>query len=263
MESDNNKTNYTTLSSLENNDLNNNNLYDNLYNMDNSLFTTFSNSKVRKKFVTTLYLILTIIQLISCISSILFYNSKSFHDFVKSESGITFSCISGILYLVILILLITSPEFSKLHPSNLILLIIIALLQCYIYCAINVFKNSETFNSIIYANLLITGFLTLITYQSKLDFTDFSMTVFSIIISFIFIIIRDNHFNAPTGHTVLGCISITLLIIYTIYDIQYIVSGNRSYEYEEDDYIFGVLTLHFDIINMILYSCKYIIGKIC
>jgi len=262
-----NTSEYINLSNIDNEE-NKNSIFENLYDITvdserSNIFTPFSNSKVRKKFVTKIFCILISIQLFSCITSIIFYNSNSLKNFVYSDKGVTFSCLSGILFISILIFLINFPEFGKYSPSNYILLIIISLIQAYSYCLFNILKDSETFNSVIYANLLISGFLCLLSYQNKIDFTDFSMTFFSIIIAVTFIIIRDLHFKIIIGHTLLGC-SITILsIIYTIYDIQYTVSDNRMNEYDEYDYVFAVLTLYFDVLNLIVYLFKKIKFKLC
>lgn len=262
-----NTSEYINLSNIDN-EVNEKSILDNLYDVTNysernNIFTPFSNSKIRKKFVTKIFCIITIIQLFSCISSIIFYNSNSFKNFVYSDKGITFSCLSGILLISILIFLIHFPEFGKYSPSNYILLIIISLIQAYSYCLFNVLKDAETFNSVIYANLLISGFLCLLSYQNKIDFTDFSMTFFSIIIAITFIIIRDLHYKILIGHTLLGCSFTILSIIYIIYDIQYTVSDNRMNEYDEYDHVFAVLTLYFDVFNLIVYLIKKIKLKLC
>jgi len=262
-----NTSEYINLSNIDNEE-NKNSIFENLYDITNdsersNIFTPFSNSKVRKKFVTKIFCIITTIQLFSCITSIIFYNSNSFKNFVYSDKGITFSCLSGILLISILIFLINFPEFGKYSPSNYILLIIISLIQAYSYCLFNILKDAETFNSVIYANLLISGFLCLLSYQNKIDFTDFSMMFFSIIIAVTFIVIRDLHFKIVIGHTLLGCFISILNIIYTIYDIQYTVSDNRMNEYDEYDHVFAVLTLYFDVFNLIVYLLKKIKLKLC
>ena len=262
-----NTSEYINLSNIDNEE-NKNSIFENLYDITNdsersNIFTPFSNSKVRKKFVTKIFCIITTIQLFSCITSIIFYNSNSFKNFVYSDKGITFSCLSGILLISILIFLINFPEFGKYSPSNYILLIIISLIQAYSYCLFNILKDAETFNSVIYANLLISGFLCLLSYLNKIDFTDFSMMFFSIIIAVTFIVIRDLYFKIVIGHTLLGCFISILNIIYTIYDIQYTVSDNRMNEYDEYDHVFAVLTLYFDVFNLIVYLLKKIKLKLC
>ena len=102
-----NTSEYINLSNIDNEE-NERSILDNLYDITNysersNIFTPFSNSKVRKKFVTKIFCILTLIQLFSCITSIIFYNSNSLKNFVYSDKGITFSCLSGILFISILI----------------------------------------------------------------------------------------------------------------------------------------------------------------
>ena len=89
------------------------------------------------------------------------------------------------------------------------------------------------------------------------------MTFFSIIIAVTFIIIRDLHFKIIIGHTLLGCSLTILSIIYIVYDIQYTVSDNRMNEYDEYDHVFAVLTIYFDILNLIVYLFKKIKLKLC
>jgi FtsH-binding integral membrane protein len=105
----------------------------------------------------------------------------------------------------------------------------------------------------IYTLTIFTG-LSLYAIQTKIDYTvhgNILMIIFlSLILIGIFNIVIQNDFISIL-YSIMG---VLIFSGFTIIDTQMIVNGkNKKYMLSEKDYVFAVITLYLDIINLFLY----------
>ena len=94
--------------------------------------------------------------------------------------------------------------------------------------------------------------LSIYAWTTKTDFTVLGGLLFVALLCLPIVGFIGFIFDSKILHLVYSYLGVLLFSIYIIYDTQLII-GKHSNMISEDDYVFAVLNLYLDIINLFLY----------
>jgi FtsH-binding integral membrane protein len=132
------------------------------------------------------------------------------------------------------------------------------------------FYKFSTVVSAMWSTALATGAITLYTLMNtnpKYDLSQWGSNLTSIGLIFIVygIIHLCEHFGLlphgflPYNDKIMGFIGASLFSAYMAYHTRLVMSGKHSrYQLNEQDYVFGAMTLYSDIVNVFLYILKFL-----
>ena len=151
-----------------------------------------------------------------------------------------------------MIIFICNPQITRRVPSNYILLFIFTMGEGYFLARFTL--NFQRMS--IYISLLLTLIavitLTIYAFVTKSDFTLCGGLLWVLLVLNFFGLLFVVIFRLSILYTFLKVFGIVLFSLYLIYDTQ-LIEGNQSYKLSEDDYIWGVIMLYLDIINLFIY----------
>ena len=102
----------------------------------------------------------------------------------------------------------------------------------------------------------ITLGLTLFAFQTKIDFTAMSSSMFCILLVLLMFGIWVAIFPSEAARTAYAALGAVVFSLFICYDTQLIIGGKHQYQFEIDDYCFAALNLYIDIIQLFLFLLR-------
>ena len=207
---------------------------------------------VRKGFIVKTYGILLSQLAMTCFFILLTF-IPAIKDFVKDDLIhrpiiLTFLLIFLIVTIVVCIVFSCCRETARTVPINYILLFSFTLCMsfyCFLLCS---FFNTEDVVSAALLTFGATVGLTVYAARTKTDFTFCGAFLFAFLFILILTAILFWWVRFSVFYLMLG---VLLYALYLIYDTQLIL-GNKTFQYNVDDYCLAALNLYIDIIYMFI-----------
>ncbi|CAL8132932.1 unnamed protein product [Orchesella dallaii] len=152
-----------------------------------------------------------------------------------------------------------SDGLRRKTPGNYICLAIFTIAEGFILGTYSSIYKADAVLLAIGITVVVCLALTIFSFQTKWDFTTMGGVLFVILIVFVisgFFIMILRIFSIL--HIVLACLGALLFSLYLIYDTQLMLGGKHKYSISPEEYIFAVLNLYLDFINIFLH-----ISSIC
>jgi hypothetical protein len=212
----------------------------------------FSSKEVRMGFIRKVYSILSV-QLLITTGFIMIF---AFHDDTKiwaRRQGIWLMILAFVASIVSLCTLACCGSVRRAFPQNFICLGIFTLAQSVVLGFASAFSKSDAVWMAVLITAVVVISLTIFAFQTKIDFTACAGVAFvGLVILMIFGLVLA-FVKIPILHLIYACIGALLFSFYLIIDTQMIVGGNHKSQISPEEYIFGVITLYTDIINIFMY----------
>ncbi|CAL8132934.1 unnamed protein product, partial [Orchesella dallaii] len=222
---------------------------------------TFSEKTIRMAFIRKVYAILMVQLLVTFGFIALFVLNED----VKRWSGtnpVVFYAAFGITFVYINATSCCkniSVGLRRKTPGNYICLAIFTIAEGFILGTYSSIYKADAVLLAIGITVVVCLALTIFSFQTKWDFTTMGGVLFVILIVFVisgFFIMILRIFSIL--HIVLACLGALLFSLYLIYDTQLMLGGKHKYSISPEEYIFAVLNLYLDFINIFLH-----ISSIC
>ncbi|XP_027630412.1 protein lifeguard 2 [Tupaia chinensis] len=222
-----------------------------------NLASPFSDTSIRRAFITKVFLILSLQLLVTAaiISMFVFWNDL--RTWVLANSWFTYALFPA--FFVVLIVLACCGNLRRQVPANYILLGFFTILQGLLLGAVSVFYKADEVLWATAATALVTLALTLFALQTKWDFTLlngvlfvflFVLLVYGIILLFI---------RSYWLHLLYAGLGTVLFSLYLVMDVQLMVGGRHHHsDLDPEEYIFAALNIYLDIINLFLFILQLI-----
>ena len=215
---------------------------------------------VRKGFIIKTYGILLTQLAITCIFICLSFIpavKEILRKGMKSPIILIFFIIFLIVTIVILVVFACFREIARRAPINYILLFTYTLCMSF-YCLLlcSFFKIEEVISAVILTFGATVG-LTIYAAKTTTDYTFCGAFLFAFILIFI---LTGGLFIWLGLRVLVIAVGVIIYSLYIIYDTQLIL-GNKTFEYNVDDYCLAALNLYIDIIYMFIYILQLIGGS--
>ncbi|XP_067121174.1 protein lifeguard 1-like [Centruroides vittatus] len=187
----------------------------------------------------------------------LFLYEENTKTFVQEHKELVW--VSMILTFAILFAMICFEDVRKKVPGNYICLFLFTTAESFMLGIIaSAYKKEE----VLYAGaicVVVFFALTAFAFQTKIDFTLYSGFLFVamivlIIFGFVTIFLPHNRIL----NLVYASIGALIFSLYIIFDTQMMLGGKHKYAISPEEYIFAVLNLYLDIINLFLMILQII-----
>lgn len=215
------------------------------------------NKSIRLGFIRKVYSLLLIQLILTCLISSLAFIPDVGH-FYRNNLWPLFVAAPGLI--LISFTIICFPDTARKVPMNYICLFSFtffeSILLSYVFSFVTDFKIVIIAASI---TIIITATLTLYACFTKTDFTFLGGMLFACSIGLL--VCGLFYFYLPNFLKLLYCfIGVVLYSLYLIYDTQ-LIAGKFEYGYSVDDYVFAVLNLYIDIMQIFLYILRILGGR--
>jgi FtsH-binding integral membrane protein len=145
-------------------------------------------------------------------------------------------------------LLCALPAWKHKFPWNIILLfgftLSMSIMVAYIVSTIN--DNGIVIQSLLITTIIFIS-LTLVTFQTKYDFSFLGMWLFVCISSIVLFSLLNLIFMSQMLHLVMSWVSVVVFSGYILYD-----TSNLIHQYGPDDAIEACINIYLDIINLFI-----------
>jgi len=219
---------------------------------DGANMGAFSSKEVRMGFIRKVYSILSV-QLLVTVAFICFFTYHNDTRMWARRGGAVLMFVALGVSIVSLCTLACCGGVRRKFPGNFICLAIFTLAQSVVLGFASAFSNSQAVAMAIVITAVVVISLTVFAMQTKIDFTACTGVAFVALIIFMVAGIILMFVKIPFVHMIYACIGALLFSFYLIIDTQMIVGGNHKAQVSPEEYIFGVITLYTDIINIFLY----------
>jgi len=161
-----------------------------------------------------------------------------------------------------------NPDARRIAPMKWWLLGIFTIGEAIVVGFLTSFYSFSVVVSAMFSTALATGAITLYTLWNrnpKYDLSQWGSTLTSIGLIFLAygIIQLCSTFGLlppdflPYNETIISLIGATLFSAYLAYHTRLVISGKHTkYQLNEQDYVFGAMTLYSDVINIFLYILR-------
>jgi FtsH-binding integral membrane protein len=211
--------------------------------------------RVRLGFMRKVYGILTVQLFVTFGIVCVFAFVESVKEAVQSKPSIMYAAIA--VSFASLIALSCCPGVAKNVPGNYICLAVFTLSEAYLLGAISSYYSTSALVWSIGALVIIVVGLTLFAFQTKIDFTTLSGSLFVILLAFILFGIWAAIFRSQVVQTIYATLGVIIFGIFLVYDTQLVIGGkHHAVSYTSDDYVFAALNLYLDIVQMFLYLLR-------
>jgi len=193
---------------------------------------------IRRAFIRKVYLIL-LIQFAITSAFVLFFTlhekGRNWARYNPASRGVMWA--SFAVLIVTEIVLVCCEGVRRKHPLNLVVLFVFTCAMSLFAGIICAFYKVEAVAFAAIATALIVLALTIFSFQTKWDITGKGPYLFVILIVFM----------------IFGFFTIFFYSrIMQVYDTQLLVGGGK-YQLNEEEYVFGALTIYIDVIQIFLY----------
>lgn len=152
----------------------------------------------------------------------------------------------------------------KQSPFHFIILIFLVTLLGLMLGLISSYHNTIAIMLAIIIILIVSIGITLLSLQTKYDFTSCFHYLLMVTLLFAFIssglivailsIFDTNNNLIYTG--LYSALAAVLIVLYLTIMVQMIISGNRKFKLTKNEYVFIYLQLYFDLYYFIFFSCE-------
>ncbi|XP_042326988.1 protein lifeguard 1-like isoform X2 [Sceloporus undulatus] len=216
----------------------------------------FSDRTVRRAFVRKIYLMLTV-QLGFTVGIIcLFIYWKYLTIWVRRRPWFCYTLLPAILILAIA--LACCDHARRKFPLNIILLFIFTVLQGTLLGSIAAFFDAEAVMWAVGATTFITFGLSVFALQTKWDLTITSGVLLILLFILLIFGVLGAIFQTILLRLIYAGVGTLFFGIYLLVDTQLMLGKKHHYRLQPDDYIFAVLNVYIDIINMCLFVLQFI-----
>jgi protein lifeguard len=149
-------------------------------------------------------------------------------------------------------------------PCSLYFLIFLVSLLGLMLGLISSYHNTIAIMLAIIITLIVSIGITLLSLQTKYDFTSCFHYLLMVTLLFAFIssglivailsIFDTNNNLIYTG--LYSALAAVLIVLYLTIMVQMIISGNRKFKLTKNEYVFICLQLYFDFYYFIFFSCE-------
>jgi len=207
---------------------------------------------VKLEFIRKVYGILSC-QLLATFAFVLFTVSvPSVKEFVQTRTELFW--VAVILSFVFVIALICVDAARYNYPTNIIVLSCFTFVEAYMVAAFSSFYETTSIVQAIFITLGVSVGLTLYTFQSKHDFSEWGGGLF-VLLSVLCLggFVRLFFPFSPVLDTIWAMFGALLFCGYIVYDTFVLI-----HKLNPDEYIVAALSLYLDIINLFVYILELI-----
>ncbi|KAH0627462.1 hypothetical protein JD844_003189 [Phrynosoma platyrhinos] len=216
----------------------------------------FSDRTIRRAFIRKIYLMLTV-QLGFTVGIIcLFIYWKYLTIWVRRRPWFCYTLLPAILILAIA--LACCDHARRKFPLNIILLLIFTVLEGTLLGSIAAFFDADSVMWAVGATAFITFGLSAFALQTKWEVTITSGVLLILIFVVMIFGVLGAIFQSMVLRIIYAGVGTLLFGIYLLVDTQLMLGKKHHYRLQPDDYIFAVLNVYIDIINMCLFLLQFI-----
>ncbi|KAJ7322314.1 hypothetical protein JRQ81_018601 [Phrynocephalus forsythii] len=216
----------------------------------------FSDKTVRRAFLRKIYLMLTI-QLgftVGIICMFLYWGYLKI--WVRRRPWFCYSILPAILILAIA--LACCDHARRKFPLNIILLLIFTILEGTLLGSITAFFDADAVMWAAGSTTFATLGLSIFALQKKWDLTITSGVLLIMFFVLVAIGILCAILQSMWLRITYAAVGTLLFSIYLLVDTQLMLGKKHHYRLNPDDYIFAVLNVYIDIINMFLFILQFV-----
>jgi FtsH-binding integral membrane protein len=207
---------------------------------------------VRMGFIRKVYSVLAIQLLVTFGIVGVFTLSERVREYVQTNPALLWAAI-GVQF-VTLIALVCCSSVTRTHPWNYIALGVFTLAESYLVGTIASFYKTDAVMIAVGGTVLLCAGLTLFAWQTRIDFTAMSSSIFVIALSFMFFGLLCAIFRSNVLRLVYACVGVIVFGLFLVYDTQLILGGkHREYAYGPDDWVLAALNVYLDIVQLFLF----------
>nr|XP_010343601.1 protein lifeguard 2-like [Saimiri boliviensis boliviensis] len=221
-----------------------------------ALGNPFSEASVRRAFIIKVFLILSVQLVITVVIISVFIFWEALKVWVLKTPWFVYTIFPA--FFVVFILLACCGNLRRQVPANYILLGLFTVLQGLMLGAISVFYKANEVLWATAATALVTLALTLFALQTKWDFTLLNGGLF--VFCFVLIVYGIILIFVPLYwlHLLYAGLGTVLFSLYLVMDVQLMLGGHHRYSLDPEEYVFAVLNIYLDIINLFLFILRLI-----
>ena len=207
---------------------------------------------VRLGFIRKVYSVLAVQLLVTFGVVGVFTLSEGVRDYVQTHPALLWSAM-GVQF-VTLMALVCCSSVTRTHPWNYIALGVFTLAESYLVGTIASFYKTDAVMIAVGGTVLLCAGLTLFAWQTRIDFTAMSSTIFVVALSFLFFGLVAAVFRSSLLRLVYATVGILVFGLFLVYDTQLILGGkHREYAYGPDDFVLAALNVYIDVIQIFMF----------
>lgn len=207
-----------------------------------------SHVTIRMGFLRKVYGLLTVQLLITTIIAVLFMAVPAINDFFRTQPWIimlsAFSSIGLIIALSI---------YAHQYPKNYYLLLAFTICESLMVGSIVTHYSAWSVIEAFLLTFVVTCSLTLMTFQSKKDFSAWGTGLFAALWIFLLVSMLQIFFPVELAARVMAGVGAFLFSLFIIFDTHMIMK-----RLSPEEYILATVNLYMDIINLFLHILRAI-----
>lgn len=211
----------------------------------------FTDQTIRRAFIRKVYSIL-MVQLLVTLSfiALVFYHAPT-RQYIAEHPMIFILAL--VAFLVSMCGLACCGDVRRKAPMNYILLAVFTLAESFLLAiTASRYRSEEVIIAVGITAAVALG-LTLFAFQTKYDFTMMGGALFvGVLILMIFGFVAMI-FQTKVITLIYASLGAFMFSIYLIYDTQLMLGGKHSYAISPEEYIFAVLNLYLDIVQLFMH----------
>ena len=209
------------------------------YSGAGSKYIADADASVRRGFITKVYGILSVQLLITLAFVLAFSYQRGLRDAIIAAPGVLPAAI--ILSLVFLFALSCFPSVARSYPGNYLCLLGFTLCESLMVGTIASTYAPDTVVKAVVATAVITAGLTLFAFQTRIDFTAMSSSLFCVLLLLLMFGIWTALFPSQVAQTAYAALGAVVFSLFICYDTQLIIGGkHHTHQFAIDDYCFAV-----------------------
>lgn len=171
---------------------------------------------------------------------------------MHSPSGQTLFFISLIVNIISILALSCSQSLARTVPTNYIILGVFTLTESVMVGYLCSHSKPELVLMALFMTISMCLGLMLYAMTTETDFTMSGGLLFVAGLTMLAVGIMVSFTHNKTAHVIYSALSVILLGVYLIYDIQLLV-GNKTNSLSYDDYILGSVMIYTDIVGIFIH----------
>jgi protein lifeguard len=200
-------------------------------------------------FIRKVYMILSVLMMLTLAEVIFIYNSPSVSMFLMKSPGIMIA--TFVVMTVIMYALGCYKEIARSVPINYILLFVFAVAQSlFVGCICAKYPANLVLLAVALTVAVVVG-LTIYAFTTDSDFTMCGGVLLVAGLVLLVATIVSMFVHNKILHIIISACGAVLFSIYLIYDTQLVV-GKGENSLSTDDYIWGAMQLYIDIIQIFI-----------
>ncbi|KAL0963748.1 hypothetical protein UPYG_G00310460 [Umbra pygmaea] len=168
---------------------------------------------------------------------------------------------SFIVYFVTYCILVCCKGAGRRFPWNFVLLAIFTLALSFLTGTISSFYDTKAVFLTIGITAIVCVTVTIFCFQTKVDFTScgglFSILAVVVMVTGIITAIVLSFQYVPWLHMLYAAIGAVIYTLFLAYNTQLLI-GNRELSLSPEEYVFGVLSLYTDIIQIFIFLLQLV-----